>query len=208
MCLWCEVRSAVNLGTLPALVERSELPVAASLIGSSGQAAVLCAPTIGGALLTVMRPSYVLGFDAAPYLMSALLLLSIRRPFARPQPQQDRLRIRADIAEGLRFLRQQPVIRTLTFSVFCVSELGRHAFPMTPSGKIQKYQPRDSFAQSHGVLHPVSTAPTANHWDSPDQALVTDTWRRSWPREDSWKPCPVSQFLIHAPSGCVPGTTL
>jgi hypothetical protein len=111
---------AANFGTLPALVDRSELPVAASLIGSSGQVALLCAPTIGAALLTVMSPSYTLGFDAASYLTSALLLLSIRRPFARPQYGQDRLRIRADIGEGLRFLWHQPVIRTLTFSVFCV----------------------------------------------------------------------------------------
>jgi predicted MFS family arabinose efflux permease len=111
---------AANFGTLPALVDRADLPVAASLIGSSGQVALLCAPAIGAALLTVMRPAYALGFDAASYLISALLLLSIRRPFARPQPQQDRLRVRADIAEGLRFLRQQPVIRTLTLAVFCV----------------------------------------------------------------------------------------
>ncbi len=111
---------AGNFGTLPALVDRTELPVAASLIGSSGQVAMLCAPTIGAALLTVMRPPYALGFDSASYLMSALLLLSIRRPFARPQQEQDRLRIGADIGEGLRFLWQQPVIRTLTFSVFCV----------------------------------------------------------------------------------------
>jgi hypothetical protein len=34
------------------------------------------------------------------------------------------------------------------------------------------------------------------------------TWRRSCPREASWKPCVDSQFLIHAPSGCVSGTTL
>jgi MFS family permease len=111
---------AANFGSLPALVDRSELPVAASLIGSSGQVALLCAPTIGAALLTVMKPPYALGFDAASYLISALLLLSIRRPFARPRPEQDRLRIRADIGEGLRFLWQQSVIRTLTLSVFCV----------------------------------------------------------------------------------------
>jgi len=110
---------AANFGTLPALVDRSELPVAASLIGSSGQVALLCAPTVGAFLLTVMSAPYALGFDAASYLISALLLLSIRRSFARPQPQQDRLRLRADIAEGLRFLWHQPVIRTLTFSVFC-----------------------------------------------------------------------------------------
>ena len=111
---------AANFGALPALVDRSELPVAASLIGSSGQVALLCAPTIGAALLTVMKPPYALGFDAASYLISALLLLSIRRPFARPRPEQDRLRLRADIGEGLRFLWHQPVIRTLTLSVFCV----------------------------------------------------------------------------------------
>ena len=42
---------AANFGTLPALVDRAELPVAASLIGSSGQVALLCAPTVGAALL-------------------------------------------------------------------------------------------------------------------------------------------------------------
>lgn len=111
---------AANFGALPALVDRAELPVAASLIASSGQVAMLCAPTIGAALLTVMKPPYALGFDAASYLVSALLLLSIRRPFARSRPERDRLRIRADIGEGLRFLWQHPVIRTMTLSVFCV----------------------------------------------------------------------------------------
>jgi hypothetical protein len=111
---------AANFGTLPAIVDRADLPVATSLLGSTGQVALLCAPAIGAALLTVMTPAYALGFDSASYLISALLLLSIRRPFARPQPERDRLRIRADIAEGLRFLWHQPVIRTLTFSVFCV----------------------------------------------------------------------------------------
>jgi MFS family permease len=111
---------AANFGTLPVLVERAELPVAASLIGSSGQAALLCAPTIGAALLTVMKPPYALAFDAASYLISGLLLLSIRRPFGRPRHELDRLRIRADVGEGLRFLWRQPVIRTLTFSVFCI----------------------------------------------------------------------------------------
>ena len=112
---------AANFGTLPVLVDRAELPVAASLIDSSGSVALLIAPTLGAALLTVMSPPYALGFDAASYVMSALLLLSIRRPFGRPRHEQDRSqRLRTDVAEGLRFLWRQPVIRTLTFSVFCV----------------------------------------------------------------------------------------
>ncbi len=111
---------AANFGTLPALVDRSQLPVAASLIGSSGTLALLIGPTLGAVLLTVMMAPYALGFDAATYVMSALLLVSIRQPFRRPQHKQDRReRIRTDIAEGLRFLWHQPVIRTMTFSVFC-----------------------------------------------------------------------------------------
>jgi len=111
---------AANFGSLPALVDRTQLPAATSLIGSSGTVALLIGPTLGAALLTVLMAPYVLGFDAASYVMSALLLLSIRRPFGRPQHKQEqRERIRTDITEGLRFLWHQPVIRMMTLSVFC-----------------------------------------------------------------------------------------
>jgi Na+/melibiose symporter-like transporter len=68
-----------------------------------------------------MRPPYALGFDAASYLVSAVLLASIRQPFGQPGPQQDvPRRLRAEIAEGLSFLWHQPAIRMMTLSVFCV----------------------------------------------------------------------------------------
>jgi MFS family permease len=111
---------AANFGSVPALVDRAQLPTAMSMIASSGTLALLIGPAIGGLLLTVVSPAYALGFDAASYVISALLLASIRRPFRRPQPAQQQLaRIRTDIAEGLRFLWHQPVIRTMTLSVFC-----------------------------------------------------------------------------------------
>jgi MFS family permease len=112
---------AARFGMLPALVDRAQLPVAASFIDSSGSVALLVAPTIGAALLAVMRPPYALGFDVASYLVSAVLLASIRRPFRQPQPKQgSRRHIRAEIAEGLRFLWRQSAIRVMTLSVFCV----------------------------------------------------------------------------------------
>jgi predicted MFS family arabinose efflux permease len=115
---------AANFGALPSLVDRQQLPAALSLIDSSGTIALLIGPALGGALLAVMAPPYALGFDAASYLMSALLLTSIRRPFRRPQQKQGpRKRIHHDIAEGVRYLWQHQVIRTLTLSVFgaCLS---------------------------------------------------------------------------------------
>jgi MFS family permease len=111
---------AANFGSVPALVDRVQLPAAMSMIASSGTLALLIGPAVGGVLLTVMAPPYALGFDAASYVISAILLASIRRPFRRPQPTQEQLaRIRADIAEGLRFLWHHPVIRTMTLAVFC-----------------------------------------------------------------------------------------
>jgi MFS family permease len=111
---------AANFGSVPALVDRAQLPAAMSMIASSGTLALLIGPALGGFLLTIMAPPYALGFDAASYVISALLLASIRRPFRSSQTTQKQLaRVRTDIAEGLRFLWHQPVIRTMTFSVFC-----------------------------------------------------------------------------------------
>jgi MFS family permease len=111
---------AANFGSVPALVDRTQLPTAMSLIASSGTVATLIGPAIGGVLLTVMSPPYALGFDAASYVISALLLASIRRPFREPRHTREQLtHIRSDIADGLRFLWHQPVIRTMTLSVFC-----------------------------------------------------------------------------------------
>jgi predicted MFS family arabinose efflux permease len=111
---------AASFGSLPAIVERVQLPSASSLIWSSSAIAELIGPTLGTAVVAVMRPPYVLGLDAVSYLASALLLISIRRPFRRPRHKPDRQRrIRSDIAEGLQYLWHQPVIRTMTLSVFC-----------------------------------------------------------------------------------------
>ena len=112
---------AANFGALPALVERAQLPVAASLIDSSASVTLLLAPTIGAALLVLIQPPYALGFDAASYVMSAMLLASIRRPFGRsPHEHERRESIRADITEALRFLWHRPLIRTMTLLAFCV----------------------------------------------------------------------------------------
>jgi MFS family permease len=117
MFVWFD---AANFGSVPALVDRGQLPAALSLIASSGTLALLVGPAVGGALLTVVAPSYALGFDAASYVISGLLLASIRRPFQRPRHVYHGIqRIRSDIGDGLRFLWRQPIIRTMTLSVFC-----------------------------------------------------------------------------------------
>jgi hypothetical protein len=110
---------AANFGSLPTIVDRVQLPAASSFLASSSGAAYLIGPTIGGALIGIMAPSYALGFDAVSYLASAALLVSIRRSLRRPQRQRREVSLRSDIADGLRFLWHQPVIRALTLAVGC-----------------------------------------------------------------------------------------
>jgi hypothetical protein len=112
---------AARSGALPALVGRGQLPAATRLVDLTDSAAMLVAPVVGAALIAVLSPAYALGLDALSYLLSAVLLVSVRRPFGCPQPAAEpRGRIRADIADGLRFLWHQPVARLLTMAVFCV----------------------------------------------------------------------------------------
>lgn len=115
---------AASFGAVPALVDRSQLPAATSMVWSSGSIAMLIGPALGAGLITVLAPAYVLGLDAASYAASALLITSIRRRFQRlPRGPGRNSRIRQDIADGLRFLCRQPVVRTMTVATFaiCVS---------------------------------------------------------------------------------------
>ena len=115
---------AANFGALPSIVGRAQLPAAASMIWSSSSIALLLAPTLGASLIIVVTPPAVLGLDAATYVVSALLLTSIRGSF-KPGRHENGLhgQIRSDIAAGLRFLWRHPLVRTMTMSVFaiCVS---------------------------------------------------------------------------------------
>jgi MFS family permease len=112
---------AANFGALAGLVGRSQLPDAAGMVWSSGSIVWLLAPALGASLIVVIAPAYVLGLDALTYLASALLLSSIRRSFQPFSEQEGReSQIRSGIAAGLRFLWHQPVVRTMTLSVFAV----------------------------------------------------------------------------------------
>jgi hypothetical protein len=115
---------AANFSALPALVDRSQLAAATSMVWSSGSIALLIGPAVGAGLMTALAPAYVLGLDAATYAASALLITSIRRHLGRPSLESARnSSMRRDIADGLRFLWHQPVVRTITLATFtiCVS---------------------------------------------------------------------------------------
>jgi hypothetical protein len=73
----------------------------------------LAGPPLGGALFGLARAVPFL-VDAASYSFSILSLLAMRTPF-QEEREVDRSRLRAQIAEGFRFLWDQPFLRTCAF---------------------------------------------------------------------------------------------
>ena len=105
--------SACLGGVLRSVVPPAALPAAVSV--QQGRVAVvgIVGPPAGGALFAVAR-ALPFGIDALSYLFSFAAIAAMRTPFQQPRERRP-LRIRADLAEGFRFLWTQPFLRATSF---------------------------------------------------------------------------------------------
>ena len=110
-------------GAVRAVVPAVELPAAVSVQQARSAAVGVAGPPIGGALFGVARslPFFV---DAGSYVFSFGALLAMRTPFQQTRERQ-RLRVRAQLAEGVRFLWGQPFLRTTAL----LYEIGNFTIP-------------------------------------------------------------------------------
>jgi MFS family permease len=130
VCAWFGVRSTVLLfvvagvtatlmvfydaagfGLLPALVPRDGLPAAIAKATAASTVINMSGPAVGGVLAAMITPESTLAVDAVSFLVAAAVLAGIREP-ARHRPV--RSPVVREVAEGLRFLVRQAVIRSLT----------------------------------------------------------------------------------------------
>lgn len=74
--------------------------------------AILLGPVLGGALVPVMGAGNVLAVDAATFAVSAVVIGRLV-PHPRVRPSSHRSPYRADLAEGLRFVRDDAGLRTV-----------------------------------------------------------------------------------------------
>jgi MFS family permease len=71
-----------SAAAIPNLVAPAEVPRANSLVASTGSAGYLIGPLLGGIVLGAgASPSTLFVIDAATFVVSALIIASIRRPF-------------------------------------------------------------------------------------------------------------------------------
>ncbi|MHB8468336.1 MAG: MFS transporter [Gaiellaceae bacterium] len=97
-------------GALRSVVPARQLPAAVAAQGARASVVRLVGAPLGGALYGVARALPFLA-DAASYTFSILSLLAMRTPFQETR-ERDRAPLRAQIAEGFRFLWAQPFLRT------------------------------------------------------------------------------------------------
>jgi hypothetical protein len=114
---------AAAAGALRSVVPRPQLPAAVATQGARLSIVRLVGPPVGGALFGIARAVPFL-VDAASYGFSILSLLAMRTPFQEAR-EVDRSPLRAQIAEGVRFLWGQPFIRTTSF----IYGIGNFALP-------------------------------------------------------------------------------
>ena len=98
---------------IPRIVPREQLIEANSKMEAGLAAARLTGPSLAGGVIQIVTAPMAIVLDALSFVISALLIAPIRTP-DQPQPRASRPQnLRADIAEGLRLLLGNPVLRPL-----------------------------------------------------------------------------------------------
>lgn len=101
---------------VPALVEPENLVEANSKLATSAAAASVVGPSLGGLLVQALSAPIAVAVDAGSFLVSGVLVASIRGKEQAATQRGPRPHLRRDIGEGLRAVRGDPVLLTLTLS--------------------------------------------------------------------------------------------
>ena len=99
---------------IPILFKNEHIAPANSALETSAQISSISGPPLAGWLVTIFKAPAVLIFDAISFGISALTLSFIKDD-EKPKPLEDRRPLREEIAEGIRFVWREPIIRAVSF---------------------------------------------------------------------------------------------
>ena len=105
--------TAADAAYLPLLVEPDRLVKANAARESIDATTEIIGPPVGGVLVQLVTAPMTLLIDAFSYLLSALFLLRMKHAESEAPPPTQRRRVLHEIAEGLRALWQDPILRPL-----------------------------------------------------------------------------------------------
>lgn len=107
---------AAHQSYLPRLVPAASLATGNARLEQTTALAQTTGPFLGGALVAAIGAPLSMVVDAVSYLVSGVLLATIRRPEPVPQPGETRS-VRAELREGLRYVYRHPVLRSLALTM-------------------------------------------------------------------------------------------
>jgi MFS family permease len=101
---------------LPTVVPRARLVEANSALTATGSVAEFSAFGVGGFLIELFTAPIAIAIDAVTFVVSALLLGTIRKKEPPPAPVADREPVLREIRDGMRIVFRSPVLRALALS--------------------------------------------------------------------------------------------
>src|SRR4051812_21210489 len=99
---------------VPSLIGVDRVIEGNSKLAASTSLAEIGGPGLAGALVQVIGAPFAIFVDAVSYVVSAVSLALIRRPEPPRPPRESAVPIHREIAEGLRLVRQHPILVPLT----------------------------------------------------------------------------------------------
>ena len=114
---------AADNAYLPTIVERERLVEANSALAASGSVAEFAGFGISGFLVQLLTGPITILINAVTYLVSAVLLISVRRPEPPPPPRSEREPVLDEIRHGLRLVRHDPILRAFAGAQMLMSML-------------------------------------------------------------------------------------
>lgn len=101
---------------LPSIVPRKRLVAANSALTASASVAEFTSFGIGGFLINIFTAPFAIAIDAVSFVVSAILLGTIRRKEPTPTPVADREPVLREIRDGMRIVSRSPMLRALALA--------------------------------------------------------------------------------------------
>ena len=114
---------AADNAYLPTIVERERLVEANSALAASGSVVEFVGFGISGALVQILTGPITILIDVVTYLVSALLLFTVRTPEPPPPPAADREPVVHEIREGIGIVRRDELLRPFLGAQMLMSTL-------------------------------------------------------------------------------------
>jgi hypothetical protein len=108
---------------LATIVERDQLADANAALSASGSVSEFAAFGVTGFLVQILTAPIAIAIDSVTYVISALLLATIRRPEPPPPPRAEREPVLAEIREGLRLVVHDPILRAFAFAQMSIAAM-------------------------------------------------------------------------------------